>query len=103
MIPVNGSDFWFCGGTSRVSGRRQQHGTITTHLEELVCRLLPLLGHGARRRLGERAHGGEEENAGGDADGSVEGDLLALAGGVKGTGAVGTKGDPVGCIENMSG
>lgn len=68
-------------------------------LEVLVGLLLPLPGHGVRSRAGERPHGGEDDEAGEEAEGSVESDLLALAGRSLGAGTVGTESNPVGCGE----
>lgn len=70
-----------------------------THLEELVGSLLPLLGHGGRRGLGEGAHGSEDDEREEDTGDSVGQDLLLLAGRGESAGAVGTEGDVVGCVE----
>lgn len=64
----------------------------------LVGSLLPLAVHCRGRTAGEQAHGAEDEQRRADANGSVEGDLLALAGRGLGAGAVGAEGDPVGCL-----
>ena len=65
-------------------------------LEVLVRSLLPLPGHGVRRRTGERPHGSEDDEGDADGDGGVHSDLAALVGGGLGAGTVRTEGDPVG-------
>ena len=78
-------------------GRRARGlGRRSTYLEELVCRLLVLLGHSGRGLAAESAHRGEQGEAEQDADGSVEDDLPVLIRGRLGAGAVGAEGDPVG-------
>ena len=67
------------------------------HLEVLVGGLLVLLVHGGGGRAGERAHGGEDAERSEETHDCVHDDLLALIGGCRGAGPMGTKGDPVGC------
>jgi hypothetical protein len=71
-----------------------------TDLEDLVGSLLPLLGHGVRSRLGSETDGTEDGNAGSDTGDDTPEDAAVGAGGVLGTGAVGTEGDPVSCQLN---
>lgn len=68
-----------------------------SYLEVFVGSLLPLLGHGVRSLAGEHPDGGKEDEANADADGSVEGDLLALTWGRESARAVGSEGNPVCC------
>lgn len=65
--------------------------------EPFVGSLLPLAGHGVRRRAGKQAHAGEQQEGGTDADGGVQGNLLALTRWRQRAGAVGTESDPVRC------
>jgi hypothetical protein len=103
---VIGSDLCSCldnesqygdSGKQILSGRWPGKGLTDTDLEVLVGSLLPLLVHGVWCGLGEHAHGAEDGQGGQEADEKVEGDLLALIGGRKGTGAVRAERNPVGC------
>jgi hypothetical protein len=69
----------------------------TAYLEVLVRRLLPLLGHGARRWLGKHTHGSEETERNTDTNEGVKEDLATLIGRGLGTGSMSTEGNPVCC------
>lgn len=80
--------------------RRSSKIGRAAYLHVLLGGLLPLLGHGARsHRVGEQAGGGEDGDSGGDNTGGEEEDLAALIGGRGTAGAVGTKGNVVGCTQ----
>lgn len=68
-----------------------------TYNKKLVRRLLVLLGHGVRSGLGEESDEAEESEAGSEANSHTPGDAGVGTGGVDGTGAVGSKGNPVRC------
>ena len=70
-------------------------GDLYAYLEELVGRLLVLLGHGGGHRLGKDADGGEDGEADTDTEGDAPSDAGVGAGRVDGAGAMGTKSDPV--------
>lgn len=71
---------------------------MVMYFEILVGLLLPLLVHGVWCRLGEHATRTEEDQAGEDADGDAQGDLLALIGGRQSAGPVRAKSNPVSCF-----
>jgi hypothetical protein len=75
--------------------------TRRAHLEELVGRLLILLGHGGRRGFGESAEATEDGEASQDTTDSVQKDVTALVGGRKGAGAMRAEGKEIGCIGSI--
>jgi len=75
--------------------------TGRAHLEELVGRLLILLGHGGRRGVGESAEATEDGEASQEATDRVQKDVTALIGGREGAGAMGAEGEEVGCIGSI--
>lgn len=68
-----------------------------TDLEVFICSFLPFLVHGVWCGLGEQASGGEDGQAGEDAEKDTESNLVGLVCGGLSARAVRTKSNPVCC------
>lgn len=80
-----------------------KRGRTDTHLQVLLGSLLPLLGHGTGPDgAGEHASESEESEGTGDDGGGDEENLAALIRRRGTAGAVGTKGDKVGCTTKLT-